>query len=81
MLCIGLLALMLFIVWERSAMVQLGIKIEQMKSEKTRLEERQQALLVKYYGLVSPARLERIATMQLELMRPQSRQVILLSKR
>ncbi len=75
----SILSLLLFTVWEHSEMVQMGYEIEQMKREKLYQHKRQQALLVEYYGLVSLDRIEKIATMQLGLMRPQPGQVVLMS--
>ena len=76
----SILSLLLFTVWEHSEMVQMGYEIEQMKREKLHQHKRQQALLVEYYGLVSLDRIERLATMQLGLMRPQPGQVVLMSQ-
>lgn len=79
-LAVAILALMLFTVWERSAMVQLGYEIEQMKREKVEKLKRQQMLLVEYYELVSLDRIEVLATTQLGLIWPKSGQVVLVSR-
>ena len=72
---------MLFIVWERSEMVQIGYDVEQMKREKLLQHKRQQALLVEYYGLVSLDRVAELATTQLGLVRPEPGQVVLIPQR
>ncbi len=79
-LAVAILSLMLFTVWERSAMVQLGYEIEQMKREKVEKLKRQQMLLVEYYELVSLDRIEVLATTQLGLIWPKSGQVVLVSR-
>ena len=80
-LCASILSLLLFTVWEHSEMVQLGYEIEQMKRDKIYQHERQQALLLEYYGLVSLDRIEKLAMTQLGLMRPQPGQVVLMPQR
>ena len=80
-LCAAILSLMLFTVWEHAEMVHLGYEIEQMKRDTIHQHKRQQALLVEYYGLVSLDRIEKLATTQLGLMRPQPGQVVLMSQR
>ncbi len=75
-----LLFLMLFSVWEDQEIVNLGYATEEMRLAKAHQYERQQALMGKYYGLISLDRIERRATTQLGLVRPQAGQVILMSK-
>jgi cell division protein FtsL len=80
LLCISILSLMLFTVWEHAEMVQLGYTVEQMKRDKINQHERRQALLVQYYELVSLDRVEKLAMTTLGLVRPQAGQIVLVSK-
>lgn len=76
---IGMLILLLvtLYVWHHITIIQLGYEIQQLQQEQQELHRLHQALLIEAATLASLDRIERIATTQLGLIRPQIDQVIL----
>jgi len=76
---IGMLVLLMvtLYVWQQVTVIQTGYKIQQLQRERRDLHRFHQALLIEAATLSSLDRIERIATTQLGLVRPQSGQVIM----
>jgi cell division protein FtsL len=79
---IGMLVLLLvtLYVWQQIRVIQMGYEIEQLQRERRELYRLHQSLLIEAATLSSLDRIERIATTQLGLVRPQSGQVILVRR-
>ena len=67
-------------VWQQVTVIQTGYKIQQLQRERHELYRLHQALLIEAATLSSLDRIERIATTQLGLVRPQNGQVIMVRR-
>jgi cell division protein FtsL len=72
---LAVVSLVLFCVWERVDVVQVGYRIEQLKVKKAALERERDELRVKVSGMTSPDRIARLATEKLGMGPPQQGQV------
>ena len=72
---LAVLSLVLFCVWERVDVVQVGYRIEQLKTKKLALERERDELRVSVSGLTSPEKIAKLATEKLGMAPPQQGQV------
>ncbi len=76
-----ILLLVTLYVWHQITVIQLGYEIQQLQQEQRDLHRLHQALLIEAATLASLDRIERIATTQLGLVRPQIGQVIMVHQK
>jgi len=72
---LAVLSVLLLYVWERVDVVQVGYRIEQLKSKKVALERERDELRLKVSMLTSPDRIAKAATEKLGMLAPQQGQV------
>lgn len=71
-LAIPLVAVLLFSVWQHFELLQHGYRFEQMRQEYARQQELNRHLRLEIEALRSPARIERLAMGQLQMVAPDS---------
>lgn len=71
----------LFYVWQHIQVVRLGYEIEQLKTERAALVQREKELMLKIARLKSPKRVEEIARQKLGLVAPAPSQIIVIHQR
>ena len=69
-LAVALVAVLLFSVWQHFELLQHGYRTEQMRQEYARQQELNRHLRLEIETLRSPARIERVATGQLQMVVP-----------
>ncbi len=74
------LSIVLFYVWERVKILEVGYKIKERGERKEKLIQEREILLLRAARLKSPQRLERIAREEIGLIAPQSIRTIRISK-
>jgi cell division protein FtsL len=74
-------ALAFFYVWQRTHVIQLGYDVEALKAEKKKLQQTHNHLLIETSTLASLERVERIATQNLGMKRPESGQIVMVDSR
>ena len=74
-IALAVLSVLLLYVWERVDVVQVGYRIEQLKSKKVALERERDELRLKVSMLTSPDRIAKAAGEKLGMVPPQQGQV------
>lgn len=74
------IVIMLFYAVQRINVMQLGYEIEELKKEKTHLEQIHNSLLIERAALASTERIEKIAVTVLDMKRPDDSQLVIVSK-
>ena len=72
---IAVISLLLFYVWERADVVQIGYHIERLKMKKAVLERERDGMQVQLSGLTSPDKIAKLAGEKLGMVPPQQGQV------
>ncbi len=67
----------LLLLWERNALIQMGLEIRGMEDERKALLQEHHELLVEIASLSSYRRIERIATTRLGMIRPDGHQLVM----
>ena len=75
-----LVAVLLFSAWQHFELLQHGYRLEQMQQERARELEINRHLRLEIETLRSPARIERIATEQLNLVAPSSDEAVVIER-
>ena len=65
-----LVVVLLFTVWQQFELLQYGYRMEQMQQQRAEEEEIQRHLRLEIEALKSPARIERVATAELQMVAP-----------
>ena len=79
-ICVFLVAVLLFSAWQHFELLRHGYQIEQMELERAREAEINRHLRLEIETLRAPARIEQIATEQLELVAPTSEDSIVIER-
>jgi cell division protein FtsL len=79
-LAVPLVAVLLFSVWQHFELLQHGYRIEQMRQEYARQQELNRHLRLEIETLRAPARIERVATEQLNMVAPGSDQELVIDR-
>ena len=79
-LAVPLVAVLLFSVWQHFELLQHGYRIEQMRQEYARQQELNRHLRLEIETLRAPARIERVAIGQLQMVAPGSDQELVIER-
>jgi cell division protein FtsL len=75
-----LVGVLLFSAWQHFMMLQHGYQIEQLRQERSELEEVRRKLQLEIETLMSPARIERIATEDLRMVAPSPSESVIIER-